>query len=164
VLPENTKPPELFVKVALPEMTFPVMTTPPVLPDTETDPPISLFCSETAPLLLVTDTLPSIVLPAQPDAPMVTGPFVFDTDNGPLTVAPQKVMARAPAELTDPLMLPALTYRAPPLATVTDPFTLPPFPIHTIWPFATVSELLYEVVIHGCVNPTEILVLAVTDE
>ncbi len=109
VLPEYTKPSELFVRDALPVMVFPVTVTPPVFFDTATELVMWLFSRATAPLLLLTDTLPPIVLPPHPEPPMVTGPLVLDNDTEPPRVAAQKVTARAPLELTDPVMLPPLT-------------------------------------------------------
>jgi hypothetical protein len=67
-----------------------------------------------------------MVSPAHAVPPTLTGPLVVATDTDPVMVAWQNVIANAPEELSDPPIVPPLTYKAPPLATETDPVTLPP--------------------------------------
>jgi hypothetical protein len=113
-------------------------------------------------MLFVSDML-ATVSPPQLGPPSVNGPLVADTDTDPVTVVPQIVIASAPDELKEPVIEPPLRYRAPPVATLTDPVTLPPVDTQMACPLATVSDPLCVVVMQACEKPTEMVVVVTTE-
>ena len=71
-----------------------------------------LFANVTPPLLPLMVTFPEILLPAQPfpdEAPTSTRPVDELTLIGPLIFEPQKVVAAAPVDVSDPEIDPPLT-------------------------------------------------------
>lgn len=91
------------------------------------------------------------------------GTLVVATETGPVTVVPQSVIARAPDEYSDPLTVPPLIKRAPPLAMEMSPLILAPFPTQTACPFATTRGPLCTLATQLPVKPTEIVAVAVVD-
>ena len=140
-------------------MVLPRYVKPPVLWVITREPDTVLFSNETPPVLFVILTLPLKVSPEQPEAPITTGPLEPVTETDPLTFVAHRVIPVAPAELSDPLIVPPLTHRAPPVI-VMDPVTIPPDPMQVACPCVTLSDPFRVVVRQGVENPMEIVTVA----
>lgn len=101
-----------------------------------------------------------MVLPAQSEAcesgpaPISREPLVVRMPSVPVTLDPQTDTASAPSAETGPVICPFDTASAPPGRTVTGPVWLPPEPMQTDCPAATVSGPREAVVMQGRLNPT----------
>lgn len=93
----------------------------------------------------------------------MTGPLDWVTVTAPAILVPHRVSPRARVDLSGPPMVVPLAHSAPPAATDTGPVTLLPGARQMAWPLAMVSDPLMVVVMHGWVNTTETVVLALAE-